>query len=234
MLASLTGGLLGLFLGMRHALEPDHLAAISTMLTDRPGARRAAGLGAAWGLGHTAALLVVAMVLLAARAEMSPALVDAFEFVVALVLILLGARSIHGAIRPAHHDAHADADTDASAGALGHRHDDEPTHFHAGRFTIAGRPFLVGICHGLAGSGALTVLALAHMPTTSGALGYVAVFGIGSAAGMSLLSILACWPLARIAGSDRGRRALGLAAGGIACSLGVVWGWPMMARLIAG
>ena len=224
-----TGCFLGFLLGLRHALEPDHLAAVSTMLTDRPGSRRAASLGAAWGLGHTAALLVAAAVLLATRAEMPAALVDGFECVVALVLMLLGGRAIAGALRPAHHAAEGH-----DPAPLGHHHDGQPTHLHAGPFTFAGRPFLVGICHGLAGSGALTVLALAHMPTTSGALGYVAVFGVGSAAGMSLLSLVACWPLARIANSDRGRRALGCAAGGIACLLGGLWGWPMVARLVAG
>src|SRR2546425_7756332 len=107
----LTSSGLGSLVGMRHALEPDHLAAVSTMVTRERGAWKAALIGACWGLGHTLSLLVVGAVLLVLRAEMTTRVSDAFEFCVALMLIGLGWRAVRqaarqGAAGPAHMHQH--------------------------------------------------------------------------------------------------------------------------------
>src|SRR5260221_11055952 len=107
---ALTGSALGSLLGLRHALEPDHLTAVSTLMTTAPGERsgvRAAMLGACWGLGHTLTLVVVGAALVVLRAEMPTRAADGFEFCVALMLIGLGLRAIYLAARqvpagPAH------------------------------------------------------------------------------------------------------------------------------------
>src|SRR5690348_9392371 len=85
----------GSLLGMRHALEPDHLAAVSTLVTGERGSAKAALLGACWGLGHTLALLAVGVVLLVVRAEMPPQVSELFELLVALMLVGLGARAVY-------------------------------------------------------------------------------------------------------------------------------------------
>src|SRR6188508_1901437 len=90
----LTGSGLGSLLGMRHALEPDHLAAVTTMVSRERSSVRAALLGAWWGFGHTLALLVVGAALVIVRAELPAAISDAFELAVALMLIVLGIRSV--------------------------------------------------------------------------------------------------------------------------------------------
>src|SRR5579862_3991965 len=90
---------LGSLLGMRHALEPDHLAAVSTLVGAERSSRRAALLGLWWGLGHTLSLVVVGAVLVALRAEMPERVSDLFEFVVALMLIGLGVRAMVQAAR---------------------------------------------------------------------------------------------------------------------------------------
>ena len=79
---------LGVVLGARHAFEPDHLAAVSTLVAERPRPRHAAALGALWGLGHTAALAVVGLGLVAAKAELAPTAERGFELVVAAMLIV--------------------------------------------------------------------------------------------------------------------------------------------------
>src|SRR5687767_3845020 len=89
----------GSLLGVRHALEPDHLAAVSTLVGRERSGHRAALLGAWWGLGHTIGLVLVGVALIVVRAEMPAALTDVFEFLVALMLVALGLRSIRQAAR---------------------------------------------------------------------------------------------------------------------------------------
>jgi len=226
---ALTGGLAGLLFGVRHAFEPDHLAAISTLVAERPGSRRGLVLGAAWGLGHTLALLAVGATLAWCNVSLPPLLRDAFELAVALMLMLLGARAVvraarAGAAGPAHAHAHAHH-------GQAHRHAGPRGHLHLGRFTFERRSLAVGVVHGLAGSGALTAVVLANLPTTAGRLGYIALFGVGSIVGMALLSSLAGWPLERLQRARR-LRAVSAVAGAFAAALGVVWAWPIVARWI--
>ena len=95
----LTSSGLGSLLGMRHALEPDHLAAVSTLMTRERSSYRAAVLGAWWGLGHTFSLVLVGAILVVLRAEMPAAMADLFEFFVALMLVALGLRAVFQAAR---------------------------------------------------------------------------------------------------------------------------------------
>jgi hypothetical protein len=223
----ITSSGLGSLLGMRHALEPDHLAAVSTLVTGERSTSKAAFLGVCWGLGHTFALIAVGTVLVILRAEMPVRVSDAFELCVALMLVGLGLRAIYLAARqgsagPAHVHHH---------GCVVHTHHGAAPHIHIGTWTLARRPLLVGAVHGLAGSGALTALVLATLPTTAARLTYMALFGLGSTLGMAALSGLLGWPLAR-AGRNRGlARALSLAVGCISTVLGLAWGYPLLARL---
>ncbi|MBK7075349.1 MAG: hypothetical protein IPH44_23940 [Myxococcales bacterium] len=211
---------LGLVLGARHAFEPDHLAAVSTLVAERPRPRQAAALGALWGLGHTAALAVVGVALVIARAELAPAAERGFELVVAAMLIALGARAIalalregrRGAARPHAHGGH----THVHAGAL--------PHVHLGARSLALRPLVVGVIHGLAGSGALAALAMAEMPSTATALAYIALFGLGATVGMAAVSALAAASLGRLAPGAAAWRRVRIGSGSLAVALGVVWG----------
>ena len=105
-------------------------------------------------------------------------------------------------------------------------------HIHVGRWTLARRPLLVGAVHGLAGSGALTALVLTTLPTTAARITYMMLFGLGSTVGMAALSGLLGWPLAR-AGAHRGvARVVSLAVGCTSVVLGIVWGYPLIGRLL--
>jgi high-affinity nickel-transport protein len=220
---------LGSLLGMRHALEPDHLAAVSTLVTRERSSAKAMLLGACWGIGHTLSLVVVGAALVLLRAEMPRRVGDAFELGVALMLVGLGVRAIVQAARqgvdgPARLHHH---------GRLVHRHAGAPAHLHVGRWTLARRPLLVGAVHGLAGSGALTALVLTTLPTTAARLAYISLFGLGSTVGMAALSGLFGWPLARW-GANRGlARAVSIAVGLVSVALGIAWGYPIISHALS-
>ncbi len=229
----ITSSGLGSLLGMRHALEPDHLTAVSTLVTSMPGERsssyRAAMLGAFWGLGHTLALVAVGAALVVLRAEMPARVSDLFELFVAIMLVGLGLRAVvlavrQGRIGPAHEHHH---------GRLVHNHPGATPHVHVGRWTLARRPLLVGAVHGLAGSGALTALVLATLTSTTARITYMALFGLGSTLGMAALSGLLGWPLARMGANRTLVRAMSLVVGCVSIALGLVWGYPLTSRLLS-
>jgi hypothetical protein len=214
------GGLaLGAALGARHAIEPDHVAAVSTLVADRPRARQAALLGALWGIGHAAAVVVVGIVLLSASAAVPASVTAAAEVVVAGMLIALGVRSLAIAWRGG-----TGPDAAHRHGAVEHRHPGAARHVHLGDRAVALRPLVVGLIHGLAGSGGLAALAITKMPTTAGAIGYLVAFALGSVLGMAAVSGVAGASLGRLASSTRGRTAVVASSGALSVIVGVAWG----------
>jgi len=224
----LTSSGLGSLLGMRHALEPDHLAAVSTLVAGERRGVRAAWLGACWGLGHTLALVIAGAVLVGLRAQMPAAASDAFELAVALMLVGLGVRAIHRAATL----GHAGPSYLHHHGRIVHRHPGVAPHVHIGRWTLARRPLIVGAVHGLAGSGALTALVLATLPSMAARLSYLVLFGLGSTIGMAALSGLLGWPLERLARRDSLARAISLAVGCVSTIVGVWWGYPLVGKIL--
>jgi len=213
---------------MRHALEPDHLAAVSTLVTEEDDPRSGLWLGAFWGLGHTLALLGVGLVLALLRTTMSDRLTVGFELLVSGMLLFLGVRALlraraemtEGALQPHDH------------GGRLHVHAGPGAHVHLGRRAYAVRPLVVGIVHGLAGSGALTALVLAGFDTNLERLAYTLVFGGGSVLGMGLLSGIAGWPLAHLLRTPRARGWTSGAAGTLSVAMGLLWGWPLLPKLL--
>jgi hypothetical protein len=205
----------GLLWGARHAFEPDHLAAVSTLAADRRDARAPWALGALWGLGHSLALLALAGVLALLEQTMPASVARSLELAVAAMLLVLGARALHQAWaegrsgKPVPH-RHAD---------LVHVHAVSTEHLHLGRWTLSARPLWIGLLHGLAGSGALTALVLVELHSAAARLAYIALFGVGSTAGMALMTSLLGASLARLGAS---RWLLG-AAGTFSMVLGVLW-----------
>ena len=211
---------LGSLLGMRHALEPDHLAAVSTLVTGERSSYKAAFLGACWGLGHTMALIAVGTIFVVLRAQMPAAMASALEFGVAVMLVGLGLRAIYlasrqGAAGPVHVHHH---------GSRIHVHPGTPAHIHIGTWTLARRPLVVGAVHGLAGSGALAALVLTTLPSTAARVTYMALFGLGSTLGMAALSALVGWPLARLGGHAGIACAVSLVVGCASTVLGIFYG----------
>jgi high-affinity nickel-transport protein len=209
--------LLGLLLGMQHAFEPDHLAAVATLMTDERTSRRAAWLGAWWGLGHTLTLLAAGTALVVLRAEMPAFVSTGVELSVVVLLVGFGGRAIYRAacnITPRRTHSHG-----------------SPATSRIDRWTVA-RPLLVGAVHGLAGSGTLTALVVATLPSTATRVGYLALFGIGSTIGMVVLSGVLGWQVARMGFENRVVRTFLLVVGCASAVLGLFWGYPILARLL--
>ena len=229
-LTTVTAWFLGLLLGMRHALEPDHLAAVSTLVAEKDDPRSGLWLGAFWGVGHTVALLAMGLVLSLLRTTLSDRLTAAFELAVSIMLLLLGSRAL---LRARAEMAHGEPRRHEHGGQL-HVHAVPGAHVHLGPRAYAVRPLVVGIIHGLAGSGALTALVLAGFDTNLERFLYTVVFGGGSVLGMALLTGLAGWPLARLMSTPRARGWTSALAGALSVTMGVLWGWPLLPKLLGG
>ena len=210
---------LGTLLGMRHALEPDHLAAVSTLMTGERSSAKAAWLGACWGLGHTLTLLTTGALLVVLQTEMPAIAAQVFEVCVVLLLVGFGVRAIYqGACRVPAGPTHS------------HRRPGAFSPFQVDRWTLA-RPLLVGAVHGLAGSGAMTALVVTALPSTVTRLGYLMLFGVGSTVGMAALSGLLGWPIARLGAHHLFARTISLAVGCVSTALGLSWGYPLIEGL---
>ena len=212
---------IGGLLGLRHAFEPDHLAAVSTLAT-RPDGRRlwpAARLGLIWGAGHTVTVGTVALLVIALGVRLPASLWPAAELVVAALLIVLGGLVIWRYIRGRWH-MHLHSHQDATAGPHLHLHSHtaDPSHSHKHATVDARRSLGFGVAHGLAGSGAIAALLVAAVPETAARLAYFAAFGAGTIIGMLGVS-LTLSVLVRLAASRGTRWAtllhVGAAAGSV-------------------
>jgi len=195
---------LGLLLGLRHALDADHIAAVATLATQARSLRETVRVGLAWGAGHAVTLFAAAGVVIAVDFEDSGRIAVAFEFAVGAMLVFLGLGVVRRVIRErvhahAHHHARHDihVHVHSHAGASGHG---ESAHAHAHPTGLLRRAALIGLMHGLAGSAALLLLGVGAAGTAAWALAYVALFGLGSILGMAALSITIALPLRRSAG----------------------------------
>jgi high-affinity nickel permease len=179
----------GFVLGLRHALDPDHVVAVTTLASQRVGLGRTSLVGAFWGLGHALALGLAGGAILALRLSVPAAVGAALESVVAVMLVAVGAVALGRARRFRLH-AHAhEHDGAAHVHIHAHRRAEEQVHRHAHPLQGGLKPFLVGIVHGLAGSAGLALLALGAAPTLGAGLVYLAVFGLGQvAAGLASVS----------------------------------------------
>lgn len=228
-MTALSGIALGLLVGLRHAFEPDHLTAISTVVAEHRGAARSAMVGAMWGLGHTISLVVVGLVLVGLGASLPVGLAAGFELAVAVMLVALGVRAIVRSVR-------VDGDgpiTTHRHGGVEHAHAGVPSHVHIAGRIVLWRPLAIGLVHGLAGSGALTALVLAELPSNALRVGYITLFGIGSIAGMAIATGAAGLSLRALAPGTRTRRRLALATGALSIAVGIAWGVPMASVLLA-
>ncbi len=221
MLTTVLGLLWGLAQGVRHAFEPDHLAALSTLVAERKTARSAASYAVAWGVGHALVLVAFGGAFLVVKAHVPTRVGAGFELVVATMLIVLGVR----ALRRAFVRGGAGAPVQHAHEALSHVHAGPADHVHVRGFTLARQPLVVGCIHGLAGSGALAALVLPEMKSALAGLVYMMVYGGGATLGMAMLAGIMGVPLARLGRTQRGVPVLLGTTGILSLALGVVWGW---------
>lgn len=193
MLASLTILGIGFLLGMRHATDADHVVAVTTIVSRQRSLHRAAMTGALWGLGHTLTLLAVGGAMIVFRLAMPVWLGLSLELLVAVMLVGLGVANV-----VAERTGGAPAALESTA-----------------------RPLVVGTVHGMAGSAAFTLLALPLIASPTLASGYLLLFGVGTIAGMVVVTLAIALPslyvTARMAGA---RRAIRLTAGVASIAVG--------------
>ena len=192
--------LLGLLLGMKHAIEADHVAALATLATRSQSLAQTVKLGAVWGLGHTLTLLLFGGLVLALDLVMPERLAQALEFAVGIMLVLLGLDVLRRIARErVHFHIHRHADTGVHLHAHSHAGDTAPHnpqhHEHGHPRELRVRALLVGMMHGMAGSAALILLTLETVVSPGVGLLYIALFGLGSILGMALLSVVIAIPL---------------------------------------
>lgn len=216
----------GLVLGLRHALDADHLAALSTVLAERPTVRASTTIGLFWGLGHTLMLFCVGGVLLALNLTIPDALASALEFAVGAMLVGLGLSLARRMYREQWH-LHAHAHEGRPHIHL-HSHHRQTDHAHEHWYQGSLRPLAIGMAHGLAGSAALMLIVLSSVSGIGQGLGYIAVFGVGSILGMvgvgAVLSVPVVYSL------SMGPRAYRMVQG-LACLTSIGLGFSMMVRI---
>jgi ABC-type nickel/cobalt efflux system permease component RcnA len=210
---------LGFLLGMQHALEADHIAAVSSIAARRSEVFDIVKHGLTWGLGHTLTLFAFAGAAILLGHVIPETLTRPLETAVGVMLVGLGAHVLWRMWRDrVHFHAHRHGDGAVHFHAHSHRDETAPhaksTHAHAHGFRW--RTLLVGLMHGMAGSAALLVLAVSQAPSAVIGLGYVALFGIGSMIGMGALSAVIAVPIAVSA------RWLNLANRGLQGAVGLV------------
>jgi cytochrome c biogenesis protein CcdA len=190
---------LGFLLGMQHALEADHIAAVSSIAARRSHVTDIVKHGLTWGLGHTLTLFVFAGAALLLGHAIPETMARPIETAVGVMLVGLGAHVLWRLWRDRVH-FHKHGHGDGSVHFHAHSHAGEPArhtraaHIHEHGFRW--RTLLVGLVHGMAGSAALLVLTVSQASSPAAGLGYVALFGIGSMIGMGALSTVIAVPLA--------------------------------------
>lgn len=190
---------LGFLIGVQHTLEADHVAAVATLASQSPSARRTLGLGAAWGLGHSVPLFVLGAGVLLTDWVLPAGLGRWVDLGVGLMLVALGGELlVRLARRRIHIHAHRHGAGTLHVHAHSHAGDTAPhsaQHEHPHGHALTGRAVLVGMIHGLAGTGPLILLTLETLHSLAWGLVYIAVFALGTLAGMALLTAIIALPL---------------------------------------
>ncbi|MDB4985907.1 MAG: Nickel transporter UreH [Myxococcaceae bacterium] len=181
--------LLGLLLGFRHAADADHVATIATVVVGRANLAGALRTAIFWGLGHTLTFFAVGLGIVLFGLQFPPELEAAVDIAIATSLLLLGAAQLARAARD--------------------QHSHEAPH--------AARPIILGCMHGLAGSAAVALLALTSIHSEPAALLYLALFGVGTIAGMSLITFMLAWSFRLSTSTAWMRRGLMMTAGAASC-----------------
>lgn len=244
MTTTLTLLAVGFFLGMRHATDADHVVAISTIVSCQRSMRGAVLIGGLWGIGHSITVAIVGGAIILFSVALSPRTGLAMEFAVGVMLVVLGIFNLAGFrlwikdnVAPGTHQfhAHTHAHGDYAHSHVhghakadhGHRDDQTP---QARLDRIFGgielyqmlRPLVVGVVHGLAGSAAVALLVLAALDDPYWGLAYLFLFGVGTIAGMMLITLAIAAPFAYTAiRFPRFNTWLRVASGGLSLGLGL-------------
>jgi high-affinity nickel permease len=223
---------LGFGLGVKHSIEADHLAAVSTIVSERKSVWSASLVGGIWGIGHTFAILVAAMAVALLHFRINEHVAQFLEFCVALMLMILGANVVRKVLRGGtlhmhmhRHGSHQHVHLHTH----GRNQGANPSTHHDVRFIA--RPLIVGLVHGMAGSAALMLLVLSTIPSDAIALAFIVLFGVGSIGGMMLMSAIMSMPLRFISNRfEHAQLTMHGLAGILSFGLGLLMAYEMWLR----
>jgi hypothetical protein len=225
---------LGFVLGLKHATDADHVVAVTTFVSQERSLRRSLWIGLFWGTGHTLSLAVAGTFVLLFKINLSNRLTGSLEFAVAVMLVGLGARVLYHVWRDKlqlhrHPHTHVPGKTPH---VHWHLHSSGTLDEHTGWLHFSLRPLVVGMVHGAAGTGALMLLVLSTIHSSLQALLYIVIFGIGSVAGMLIVSLLLAVPLQWAARNvASGYRLVQAAAGVFSCVFGIGLGVQTLLKI---
>lgn len=217
----------GFLLGVRHALDADHLAAVSTVLAERPSMQASGLVGLWWGVGHTLTLMLVGAVVLVSGIHIPEPLALLAESGVGLLLVVLGGTLALKLFRERWHVHSHVHDGEPHVHLHSHRRRENHAHPHWARQSL--RPLLIGMAHGVAGSAALMLVIVSSTSGIGQGLLYIAVFGLGSIAGMLVIGLTLSVPV--VYSRMIGQRAF-FAVQGVASLGSVGLGLWMLYRLV--
>lgn len=187
---------LGFVLGMRHALDADHVVAVSMIVSREKSLFRSMIVGGFWGIGHTATLLAVGAAILLLKVTIPDSVALAMELAVGIMLVFLGGMVAANLVKERFHlHPHHHEGPEESTHLHIHVHENHEPHPHSHQIPGRYRALAVGMVHGLAGGAALMLLVLSNIQSAGQGLLYISVFGLGSILGMMLVSLLVGIPL---------------------------------------
>ncbi|MBS4178964.1 sulfite exporter TauE/SafE family protein [Lederbergia citrea] len=209
---------LGFVLGIKHAIEPDHVIAVSTIASQSKKLSRASLAGVFWGIGHTATLFIVGIILILMKDEIPLKWELSLEFIVGIMLVYLGITTIisfknihrHKHDEVPHHYLHS------------HKHSGQHEHQHKKKVSYT-KSLLIGLVHGLAGSGAMVLLTMSTVKTVWEGAIYIVVFGMGTVVGMLFFTTIIGIPFALSAKKRSLNRPLAQLTGIISTVFGIYY-----------
>lgn len=216
----------GLAIGLEHAFEPDHIAAVSTQVAKRKVQQskslkifvgqsilRSSLLGALWGAGHTSSLVLVGLLVFVLALSIPNTIFIGLEFIVGIMLVFLGLITYSNKSILRFRHLHPHVHEDGTVHTHHHTHEDEHKHGH--------KLYAIGCVHGLAGSGSLVVLVASSFGSVEMVLSFILIFGIGSIIGMAVISGLVSLPFVFTSNIVKINRILRYVAGTASLLIGI-------------
>lgn len=206
-------------LGIKHAIEPDHMIAVSTIASQTKSLWRSTLAGVFWGIGHTLTLLLVGLIMIVVKGQIPETVALSLEFAVGIMLVYLGISSILSIKKEKIH-AHLHEHQEGYDHNHFHSHKEEKSHQHAHKDLSYYKSMAIGIVHGLAGSAAMVLLTMETVKTVNEAVIYILIFGLGTILGMLLTTTAIGVPFVLTANSAKVNRGLTRLVGLVSVAFG--------------
>lgn len=214
---------LGLILGIKHAIEPDHVIAVSTIASQSKKLWQASLAGVFWGIGHTATLFIVGIIVILMKGEIPQKWAMSLEFLVGIMLVALGIKTIISFKNIHIHTHKHDGDVEQHKHVHSHLNSGQHDHRHQHKKVTYLGSTIIGLVHGLAGSGAMILLTMSTVKSVGEAAVYILIFGLGTVIGMLFFTTIIGIPFVLSKKRTSISRTLGLFTGAISTIFGVYY-----------